>query len=80
MSMVYILWHTHEPEPDYEDVKLIGVYSSQANAEAARKKLSGQSGFRDTLDGFEIAEAILDDDDWKEGFFSYQNPIDGEDE
>ncbi len=80
MSLVYILWHTHEPEPDYEDVKLVGVYSSLKNAEAAQKKLSGQPGFRDAVDGFEIAESILDQDDWEEGFFTYKNPVAGEEE
>ena len=65
MELAYLLQHER---PDAEDVKVIGVYSSQLEAEAAIKRLSKQPGFRDYLGGFTIDAYELDQDNWTEGF------------
>ncbi|MHB9106588.1 MAG: DUF7336 domain-containing protein [Armatimonadota bacterium] len=82
MSSVYILHHVHLLTEDREDVKLIGVYSSRDNAEAAVERLRNQPGFCKTpklvnldtdenTDGFQIVEYGLDEDHWQEGFATW---------
>jgi homoserine kinase type II len=65
--IVYLLWHVHDLEND-ADEKVIGVYASQANAEAARERAKSLPGFRDYPDGFHIDGYELDEGQWREGF------------
>jgi homoserine kinase type II len=65
MERVYVLQHEN---PETNDTKLIGVYSSERLAEAAIKRLNAQPGFRDFPDGFAIDAYDLDADNWTEGF------------
>ena len=51
-----------------EDVKLIGVYSSIAEANSAIERKGSCEGFRDHKVGFEISTYSLDKDTWSEGF------------
>lgn len=67
MDRAFLLQHEN---PDTEDVKVIGVYSSEAEARAAIERLRSQPGFCEhprtfTVDGYE-----LDRDHWVEGFAS----------
>lgn len=74
---VYILHHIH-PVGDEEDVKLIGVYSTEETARAAVHRLASlpgfvdsprlQTGYEETVDGFQISAYDLDKDHWTEGF------------
>lgn len=68
MMKVYLLQHVHSFDDGEEDVKLIGVYSSQENAEAAIARLSQLPGFSDAAAGFHIDEYRLDKDQWIEGY------------
>lgn len=68
MDSVYLLWHTHELGVHRDDEKLIGVYTSRENAEAAKSRVMNQPGFVDYPGGFEIAEYKLDRDHWTKGF------------
>lgn len=69
MTTVYVLWHVYELDPQQEEEsKLIGIYSSEEKARDALARLRIQPGFRDYPNGFVIDQAILDTDDWKEGF------------
>lgn len=83
MKEVYILHHVNMSEDldGGEDVKLIGVYSSQFLAEKAVERLKDQQGFRDNFkivdpekdneeSGFFIDKYILDEDQWTEGFIT----------
>jgi hypothetical protein len=65
---VFVLHHVHVFDDGEEDVKLIGVYSSQANAVAAIDRLRQQPGFRDMLEGFTISRYPIDLDHWTEGY------------
>ncbi len=65
---VYMLQHVHCLEDGEEDVKLIGVYSSLENAQAAVRRLSLAPGFSEALTGFHIDEYQIDKDQWVEGF------------
>lgn len=62
MSTVFILQHVHEFDDGHEDVKLIGVFSSEALAHTAQQQVADQPGFRDLPDGFEICEHQVDGD------------------
>jgi hypothetical protein len=67
VSVVFVVQHTRQVG-EFEDVKLVGVYSSECNARGAVERLSQQPGFRDTPEGFSIDAHELDRDCWSEGF------------
>jgi hypothetical protein len=73
MGKVYLLWHRRPMEGgiDEHDTndKLVGVYSSAGEADAAKQRKLHFEGFRDYPDCFEVAEYEIDRDDWSEGFF-----------
>lgn len=70
MEFVYSLWHTHVDErlSGGEDIKLIGIYTSYENANAALLRAEKLEGFRDFSEGFEISQNVLDKDEWTSGF------------
>ena len=68
MASVFVLQHVHSREDGGEDVKLIGVYSSREQAQAAVARLGRQPGFADAPDGFHIDEYRVDQDHWAEGY------------
>jgi len=66
-TKVFVLIHAHEIG-DGEDVKLIGVYSTEARANAALDRLRTRPGFEQTPEGFHVHAYDLDKDHWTEGF------------
>ncbi len=79
MQSVFVLQHLHVLPNGEEDVKMIGVYATEAAARAAVDRLRGQPGFRDfpevvdpeadgPPDGFWITRYPLNQDHWQEGF------------
>ena len=77
MKTVFLLQHAYEPTPDCEEkIKIIGVYATRTDAEAAIERLSKQPGFCDFPEYFEIGELALGQDHWEEGFRTeYYTPI-----
>ena len=71
METVFVLQHVAREETPDEDVKLIGVYSSRAAADAAVLRMRLLPGFRDFPSGFHVGEYRLDRDHWEEGFISW---------
>lgn len=77
-QQVYLVLHLHVLPGDVEDIKVIGVYRSEAAAQAAVLRLRQQPGFRDAPElreptdddqqGFHICPYALDTDQWTEGF------------
>lgn len=69
---VFLLWHTHDLEDDFgthEEVKLIGVFSSEDKAYKAIELLKDKEGFRDfPLSCFEISKTKIDRTSWADGF------------
>ena len=65
MERTYLLQHER---PDTDDVKVIGVYSSMASAQAAIERFREQAGFRNYPNCFTIDAYELDKDHWVEGF------------
>lgn len=72
MNSVFLLLHSYELPDDADEIKIIGVYSTKENAKAAVRRLQPQPGFCDHPDKFVIDEYDLDQDNWVEGFFSYE--------
>ena len=64
---VYVLQHAYELD-DHEDVKLIGVYSSEQRARDAIDRLKDAPGFAEHREGFCIDAYELDQDHWESGF------------
>ncbi len=67
MTAVYLVTHTHELN-GIDDVKLIGAYSSRADAQKAVQRKLAFPGFRDHPKGFHISRIKLGRDQWSEGF------------
>lgn len=71
MDAVYIVEHSHEFPNGKEDIKLIGVYTSDEAARAAVERLRLQPGFCDHPDGFTVSKYPLNQDHWTDGFVSW---------
>lgn len=65
---VFVLHHVHELSDGEEDVKLIGIYSSEETANLAIARLAQQPGFREAVAGFHVERYEVDKDHWTEGF------------
>ena len=68
-ARVFLLWHSHDCGNGHNDNKLIGVYSSEAQADAAKTRKLSYEGFREALDGFLTEGYEVDRDQWSEGYF-----------
>lgn len=72
---VFVLEHTRyeddNSDNDIEDFKLIGVFASLEQAQAAIAQLSTQPGFKDYPNGFHIDEYPLGQINWSSGFVVY---------
>lgn len=66
--VVYVLQHSYSVSEQYDEAKMIGVYSTREQAELAIARLRAMSGFRDHPDGFNIDPYELDQAAWEEGF------------
>ncbi len=79
-TTLYELWHFKiGADDDFEvdeQMKSIGVYSTEDNAKAAIQRLRTQPGFKAWPDGFRIFTRTLDKTSWEEGFI---NPYDDDD-
>lgn len=69
MKTVFILQHVSK-EMANENVKLIGVYSSLQEAEAAIERLKSKPGFLNATTDFHIDKYEINKDHWAEGFVS----------
>ncbi len=68
VTCVFVVQHVRQFSDGREDVKLIGVYASQARAQQAVDRFRLLEGFRDYPSGFTIDRYIVDQDNWAEGF------------
>ena len=71
---VFLLWHSHKMPDGEEDDKLIGLYASTVDAEAAKLRASIQPGFRESPEGFHISRYTLGKDHWTEGYITNSPP------
>ncbi len=72
MKTVFILYHSYELD-GHDETKLIGVYSTNEQAEFAITRLKDKNGFKYRPEAFEISEYELDKDHWTEGFATMIN-------
>ena len=64
---VFLLWYVREGDGDDGDL-LIGVYRTEADAEAAINRLKSKAGFVAALEGFRINRYELNRDHWEDGY------------
>lgn len=57
-------------DEEFDDVKVIGVYSDQQSVAAAIDRARSREGFRDEPDCFMADPYTLDQDNWTDGFVS----------
>lgn len=78
---MFVVLHLHVLPGEVEDIKMIGVYKTEAVAHAAIGRLRLQPGFRDyprlvdplvdsDPNGFYIEKYRLDEDHWTEGYMT----------
>jgi hypothetical protein len=73
MSNVFIVQH----ENDQESVFLIGVYATEADAQAAVERAKKLPGFKDYPGEFFVDFCTINKDHWTEGYFrSYRDDDD----
>lgn len=68
LQEVYILHHGRDLEDGHEDIKILGIFSSESKASELVKKYKKMPGFKDSPDGFSINKYIIDKSEWTEGF------------
>ncbi len=73
MNCAYPLWHVPEGDEHKEQAKLIGIYASASDAQAAIERLRSQPGFIDYPEGFEFEPYQVGKDHWTEGFGFVEN-------
>ncbi len=71
MDKVFVLWHVHEHENGDDDEKLIGVYRTEDDAQAAIERVRTQPGFVDLPEGFLICPYHLNEDHWTAGYVKH---------
>ncbi|MCB9232146.1 MAG: hypothetical protein H6581_10810 [Bacteroidia bacterium] len=76
MEDVFLVWHTHIDEDlrGGEDVKFIGVFSTEAKALEIIEKFKLLPGFMEQPENFEISINEINKCGWEEGFFTYEPP------
>ncbi|MEO7715897.1 MAG: hypothetical protein ABIY70_06835 [Capsulimonas sp.] len=73
---LFLLYHVQDLGYDYiEHITLVGVYSSEAQAEQARERVKLQPGFCEAPEAFEINPYEVDQDHWREGYFTDTYPL-----
>ena len=68
MEFVYLVQHVHIINEDEEEVKIIGVYTTEKLAQEAIERTSKLEGFSEYLEGFHIDKYELNKDHWTEGY------------
>ncbi len=78
MTTVYLLWHNgprFDEHGDDADSKLLGVFGSEAAAQAWIDDASNLPGFRDATDRFMIDPHELEKRHWTDGFDTVRGPV-----
>ena len=68
MTDVFVLHHVIVYSPENENVKLIGVYTTEVQGNLAIERLKNRPGFSDSRGNFHLEAYALDLDHWTEGF------------
>jgi len=76
MDSVFVATHEYENSQGCECLKIIGVFLTQENAQAAVDSLRDKEGFRDHPDGFEIGLRRIGEIGWTSGFITWKEALD----
>ncbi|MFD6155085.1 hypothetical protein ACFWF7_16615 [Nocardia sp. NPDC060256] len=68
MNEPYLLQHYYELPDGAEKLRIIGVYSSEANAKRAIERMVKLPGFSHRPGDFQIVRHSLNRDHWTRGF------------
>jgi hypothetical protein len=65
---VFVLQHVHELSDGCEDVKLLGIYSTEKAAKKVMAALAKRPGFSECPEGFHVEGFKLGATEWVDGF------------
>jgi hypothetical protein len=71
MKYIYLIQHSYEvgEDGDYDETKIIGVYSSEEKAKQVMQEYILLPGFKDhPIECFYIGKHEIDKEEWAEGF------------
>lgn len=68
MNVVYLLQHSYELDNGCEEIKTLGIFSDEKNAQEAIDEYKKLPGFKNHKNGFFIDKYKLDKKNWAEGF------------
>jgi len=74
MEYVYLLQHSYE-QNEIEEIKTIGVYSTEDLANTVIEKYKNLPGFKDYPDGFNIDKYKMNSNSWEEGFIKWDQAL-----
>ncbi len=73
MNYVFMLEHVYEVG-EKEEIKFIGVFSSESKAKEAIRELIPKKGFSEHPETcFVISKSKIDEFGWKEGFINWED-------
>ncbi len=67
LAAVFVVHHEYQRDDDTDEIKLIGIYSTEAKAKSAIERLRVLPGFSECPDGFSVDCYPIDADHWIEG-------------
>ena len=71
MGKVYLLQHVYEVDK-IDEVKLIGIFSTEEKSQKIIEELIKKNGFKDlSIDCFVISEIEIDKHSWQDGFINW---------
>jgi hypothetical protein len=65
---VFLVRHARESYDGIDDIKFIGVYSTEKKAQLAVEHAKTLPGFKETPDGFHVEGLLLNRSGWLSGF------------
>ena len=70
MNRVFVVQHEHEAANGCDEVKFIGVYATQEEADKAIERVRLKPGFINHPKGFSVNAYEVGQDHWMDGFFT----------
>ena len=71
MTKVFLVTHTHDLSNGEEDMKFVGVFATETEAQSAVERAKRRPGFSDTPGGFHVEAYELGKEHWTEGFVTW---------
>lgn len=68
MSYIFIVQHVHHQSDGGEDVRMIGAFSSEIEAQRAISQFRHAPGYASSAEGFSVDRYEMNKLNWHEGF------------